>query len=179
MSLRDDIVKAVPEFDLIKNGELRDKALGVWEEALTDGGFTVEEMMQIPFTLLADNVEIKFLEHVRAVCQMCNAMAGVVKNMYGERVQLDKDTLIAGALLADIGKMIEFEKQLNGEIVKGHKGQMLRHPFTGVGMCFKADIPYEVMHVVAVHSKEGDHVKRSPEAVVFHHADFTSFDLVR
>jgi hypothetical protein len=35
------------------------------------------------------------------------------------------------------------------------------------------------MHVVAVHSKEGDHVKRSNEAIIFHHADFTSFDLVR
>ena len=179
MSLRDDIVRAVPEFDLIENKELRDKALGVWEEALTSGGFTVDEMMQIPFTLLADNVEIRFLEHVRAVCQMCNAMAGVVKNMYGERVELDKDTLIAGALLADIGKMIEFDRKPDGSLAKGHKGQMLRHPFTGVGMCFKADIPYEVMHVVAVHSKEGDHVKRSNEAIIFHHADFTSFDLVR
>ena len=47
MSLRDDIVRGVPEFDLIENKELRDKALGVWEEALTSGGFTVEEMMQM------------------------------------------------------------------------------------------------------------------------------------
>ena len=44
---------------------------------------------------------------------------------------------------------------------------------------FKRDIPYEVMHVIAVHSKEGDHVRRSPEAIIFHHADFTDFDLVR
>jgi hypothetical protein len=65
--------------------------------------------MQIPFTLLANNVEIRFLEHVRAVCQMCNEMTGVVKRMYGDRVDLDKNTLIAGALLADIGKMIEFD----------------------------------------------------------------------
>lgn len=179
MSLKDDILNAVPEFNLIENEDLKNKALGVWEEALSSGGFTVGEMMQIPFTLLADNVEIKFLEHVRAVCQMCNAMAGVVENMYGNRVDLDRDTLIAGALLADIGKMIEFDRDADGNLVKGHKGQMLRHPFTGVGMCFKAGLPYEVMHVVAVHSKEGDHVERSNEAVIFHHADFTSFDLVR
>jgi putative nucleotidyltransferase with HDIG domain len=179
MSLREDILKAVPEFDLIENNQLRDKALGVWEEALSTGGFTVEEMMRIPFTLLVDNVEIKFLEHVRAVCQMCNATAGVVERMYGNRVELDKDTLIAGALLADIGKMIEFDRRPDGTLVKGHKGQMLRHPFTGVGLCFKAGIPYEVMHIVAVHSKEGDHVERSNEAIIFHHADFTSFDLVR
>ena len=179
MSLREDILAAVPEFELIEDKTLRMRAVGVWEEALSTGGFTVKEMMQIPFTLLADNVEVKFLEHVRAVCQMCNAAANVIKTMYGKRVKLDKDTLIAGALLADIGKMIEYEKKPDGTIKKGHKGDMLRHPFTGVGLCFKAGLPYEVMHVVAVHSKEGDHVKRSPEAIIFHHADFISFDLVR
>jgi len=31
---------------------------------------------------------------------------------------------------------------------------------------------------VATHSKEGDHVTRSPESIIFHHADFIDFDLV-
>jgi len=177
--LRDDIIAAVPEFDLIQDKELRENSLAVWVEALETGGFSVEEMKEIPFTLLADNVNITFLEHVRTVCKMCDAMADVLIDAYSDRVKLNKDHLIAGALLADIGKMIEFEKQAGGELKKGHLGDMLRHPFTGVGMCFKRDIPYEVMHVIAVHSKEGDHVKRSPEAIIFHHADFTDFDLVR
>jgi hypothetical protein len=56
---------------------------------------------------------------------------------------------------------------------------MLRHPFSGVGLCFKHGVPDEVMHVVATHSKEGDHVKRSPESIIFHHADFTDFELVK
>jgi hypothetical protein len=33
--------------------------------------------------------------------------------------------------------------------------------------------------VIAVHSKEGDHFKRSAEAIIFHHADFTDFELVQ
>ena len=177
--MREEILTEVPEFALIENPELREKTLSVWVEALTTGGFNVEEMKQIPFTLLADNVDITFLEHVRAVCQMCHQMAGVLTGMYADRVNINHDHLISGALLADIGKMIEFEKQPGGDLKKGHLGEMLRHPFTGVGMCFKAGLPYEVMHIIAVHSKEGDHVKRSPEAIIFHHADFTDFDLVK
>jgi putative nucleotidyltransferase with HDIG domain len=177
--LKDDIIAAVPEFDWIRDEKLRENTLEVWVEALETGGFDVEEMSKIPFTLLADNVRITFLEHVRVVCQMCKAMGDVLINAYSDRVKINMDHLIAGALLADIGKMIEFEKQPGGELKKGHLGNMLRHPFTGVGMCFKRDIPYEVMHVIAVHSKEGDHVKRSAEAIIFHHADFTDFDLVR
>jgi len=177
--LRDDIIAAVPEFDWIQDENLRGNTIDVWVEALETGGFSVAEMKKIPFTLLADNVNITFLEHVRTVCQMCRAMADVLIEAYGDRAKINMDYLISGALLADIGKMIEFEKKPDGSLVKGHLGEMLRHPFTGVGMCFKRDIPYEVMHIIAVHSKEGDHVKRSPEAIIFHHADFTDFDLVR
>jgi len=177
--MRKEIIAAVPEFNQIEDKSLREKTLDVWVEALETGGFSVEEMKEIPFTLLADNVNITFLEHVRVVCQMSIAMADVLIKAYSDRVQINKDHLIAGALLADIGKMIEFEKLPNGQLKKGHLGDMLRHPFTGVGMAFKRDIPYEVMHVIAVHSKEGDHVKRSPEAIIFHHADFTDFELVK
>lgn len=177
--MREAILSAVPEFNEIQDEGLRAKTLDVWVEALETGGFTVEEMKRIPFTLLADNVNITFLEHVRVVCRMSIAMADVLIEAYGDRVKINRDHLVAGALLADIGKMIEFEKLPGDQLKKGHLGDMLRHPFTGVGMAFKRDIPYEVMHVIAVHSKEGDHVKRSPEAIIFHHADFTDFDLVK
>jgi hypothetical protein len=35
------------------------------------------------------------------------------------------------------------------------------------------------MHVVATHSSEGDHVKRFPESIIFHHADFIDFDIAK
>jgi hypothetical protein len=63
---------------------------------------------------------------------------------------------------------------------------MLRHPFSGVAMCYKHGIPPEVMHIVATHSFEGDPrppgsagVQRSIEAIIFHHADFIDFDIAR
>lgn len=177
--MRNEILRKIPEFDYIKDAELKEKVLTVWEEALSLGGFSVADLQRIPFTLLAENVSISFLEHVRTVCKMCRAMAEILIGMYKERVTINLDHLVAGALLADIGKMIEYQKKKNGNVIKGRKGELLRHPFSGVGLCFKAGIPYEVMHIIAVHSREGDHVKRSPEAIIFHHADFTDFELVR
>ncbi len=35
------------------------------------------------------------------------------------------------------------------------------------------------MHIIATHSKEGTGETRSPESIVFHHADFIDFDLVK
>lgn len=177
--MRKEIVAALPELSLIQDAALRDKVIDVWEEALKTGGFSLWDLKNMPFTLLADNVSVTFLEHVRAVCQMCVGMADVVCKSYGTRVPINKDVLVAGALLADIGKMIEFEKRPDGTLRKGHKGDMLRHPFSGVGMAFKHALPYEVMHIIAVHSREGDFVRRSPEAIIYHHAEFADFDLAR
>jgi hypothetical protein len=58
---------------------------------------------------------------------------------------------------------------------------MLRHPFSGVAMCYKHGIPAEVMHIVATHSFEGDppKVTRSIESIIFHHADFVDFDIAK
>ena len=88
-------------------------------------------------------------------------------------------TLLAGSLLADVGKPLEYDKDASGEVIKGHYGEMLRHPFSGVGMCYKHGLPPEVMHMVATHSHEGDKVQRSIESIIFHHADFVDFDIAK
>ncbi|UCE03316.1 MAG: hypothetical protein JSW67_03765 [Candidatus Latescibacterota bacterium] len=176
--MRDEIRKLFPELEEIANPELREKVVDVWEDAIRSGGWQPSDLMRIPFTLLADNVNIMYLEHIRTVCRMCIAMEKVLNDAYGERVRIDHDHLVAGALLADVGKMLEYVDQ-DGTIVKGRAGEFLRHPFSGVGLCYKHGIPDSVMHVVATHSKEGDHVKRFPESIIFHHADFTDFELVQ
>ena len=174
-----DVVRELfPEIQDIADGALREKVIAVWAEALDTGGWTADEVKSIPFTLLAENVKITYWEHIRTVCRMCMRMHDTLQSAYGDRYRGDRDTLIAGALLADVGKMLEYEKK-DGRVVQGHRGKMLRHPFSGVGLCFKHGVPDEVMHVVATHSKEGDHVKRSPESIIFHHADFTDFELVK
>lgn len=168
----------IPEFLDIANEDLRRRVLSVWEDALQQGGWQVEDLKRMPYTLLVENVDITFAEHVRVVCRLCMAMEQVLKEAYGDRYRIDHDTLVAGALLADIGKLLEFH-EVDGKYQWSSTYQYLRHPFTGVGLCFKHAIPEEVMHIIATHSWEGDKFKRKPESIIFHHADFTDFDLTR
>ena len=76
------------------------------------------------------------------------------------------------------GRPEEYAKKA-GKGVQGHAGGMLRHPVSGVGLCYKHDLPDEVMHIVATHSKEGDHVQRTIESIIFHHTDFIDFDIAK
>ncbi len=175
--MREQIVESIPEINLIKDADLREKTLQVWEDAIADGGWTFEAIRRMPFSVHVENCNITFIEHVRTVCKMCIAVADVLKESYGTRSNIHYDHLIAGALLADVGKLIEYEER-DGKISKAGRGQHLRHPFTGVAMSHFRGIPPEVQHIIATHSKEGEMMTRSNESVIFHHADFIDFDLV-
>ncbi len=173
------ITGLLPEIDEIKNTALRDKVIACWKDAIEFRGWTEDLLRSMPFTLLAENVRITFIDHVRAVCRMCIACDDVLTDIHGDRkTPVNRDYLIAGALLADVGKLCEFEV-IDGKPVKSDYGKHIRHPFSGVGLAFKHDVPSEVMHIIATHSKEGAGEKRLPESIIFHHADFIDFELVR
>ncbi len=177
------ISELFPDLLSISDHVLRDKVAAVWNEALTSGcggrGWTFDEIRAIPFTLLAGPIDMRFVEHLNSCCKQCIAIARVLGEVFGARVPVHLDHLIAGALLADVGKMLEFDKDASGKVIKGRFGDMLRHPFSGVALCYKHGLPAEVMHIVATHSHEGDKVERTIESWIFHHADFIDFDIAK
>jgi hypothetical protein len=168
----------IPEIDQIEDSELREKVTAVWEDALKQGGWNLEDLATMPYTLLVEGVTISFPEHVSIVARLCLAIEEVLREAYKDRYEINRDTLLAGALLADVGKLLEFSK--TGEEYEWAKMyRYLRHPFTGVGLCFKHALPEAVMHIVATHSWEGERFTRLPESIIFHHADFIDFDLTK
>ncbi len=177
--MEDLVTKLLPEVNEIQDETLRGQTVACWAEAIEYRGWTEQLLRNIPFTLLAENCEITFIDHVRAVCRMCMACDDVLREVHGVRcVPVNRDYLIAGALLADVGKLMEFEI-IDGKPHKSDYGKHIRHPFSGVGLAFKHGVPSEVMHVIATHSKEGAGEKRLAESIIFHHCDFIDFDLVK
>lgn len=176
--MKDEIQAMLPEINQIEDQTLREKVLAVWETAIEAGGWTIEALEQMPYTLL-EETDIRFPEHVRVVCRLCLAMLDVLQESYGSRYDIDRDALIAGALLADVGKLLEIQRGPKGGYVWAPMYTHLRHPFTGVALAYKHDLPPKVLHMIATHSWEGDRFKRQPESIIFHHADFTEFDLTK
>jgi putative nucleotidyltransferase with HDIG domain len=178
-----EIAKLFPSLMKIKQRSLREKVAAVWSEAITTGcggkGWTFAELRAVKFTLLAGDIDMKFVEHLNCCARQCIAIAEVLKKSFRCSIPINRDHLIAGALLADVGKPLEYDKDTSGKVVQGKFGQQLRHPFSGVALAFKHGIPAEVMHMIATHSHEGDKVERSIESIIFHHADFVDFDIAK
>ena len=95
------------------------------------------------------------------------------------KFKMDNDLLVAGALLHDVGKLVEYGKSGTGETVKSRCGKNLRHPFSGTVIALRNGLPDEVGHIIANHAHEGNGTLRSPEAVVVNKADFINFEAIK
>jgi len=174
MGIKAELISALPEIRLIKNQDLRERVIATWVEALKRGGWVVHDIERMPFTL-AKKVDLNFAQHVRSVTKVCIAVEETFDEIYGSALSLDRDVLIAGALLHDVGKLLEMEEE-DGVFKKTAAGKLVRHPFSGVALADANGLPAEVLHVIGTHSKEGDPYKRTPEAIILHYADFMNFD---
>ena len=116
----------------ISDETLRDKVAAVWNEAITTGcggkGWTFDELRNVKFTLLAGDIDLMFIEHLNSCVRQCIAIADVLESAFSGKIPIQRDILIAGALLADVGKPLEYDKDDSGNVIKGHYGDMLRHP---------------------------------------------------
>ena len=175
MSVREHVEKLWPELSWIRDPELREKTTLVWIEALERSVLEAEDLERIPFTLLAKDCPVSFMAHKRSVVHLCKHAAETMTEFYGDALPLDMDTLIAGSILIDVGKLLEYVIE-DGQAVVGKTGKYLRHPFTGVALAHKHGLPDEVCHMIATHAKEGNLGRRSVESIIAHHADFLTFE---
>jgi putative nucleotidyltransferase with HDIG domain len=165
-----------PELDWISDPSLRDKVERTWNEACARGGWGDDEIESIPFTMLVATGGVSLIDHTRLVTRICRRAAEAIAEM--GTVPLDRDTLMAGALLHDVGKLLEYRAE-KGAFAVSKTGKLLRHPISGLGLAMRNDLPEEVCHIIAVHSREGEGSYRSPEAIVLHHADFIAFETIK
>jgi len=154
-------------------GELKDKVIACWKLAQKEGGWSDGDLADIPFTLLLPDCPMNLFEHTEAVTQIAIAVYELLVR-YPQFKSINYEHLLAGALLHDVGKLLEYKKTSEG-VVKSRAGKLLRHPFSGAGLAMKVGLPDEVVHIIATHAKEGEGGYRSPESVIVHYADFTFF----
>ena len=170
----DDVYKLWPELEWIKDEALRNQTAETWALALKHSKLNANDLNEIPFTLLVKDCPVTFMEHKRAVVHISFTAAKVMQKYFCDNLPIDLDVVISGAILADVGKLLEYDKK-DGKSVVSDYGKYIRHPFSGVGLAMQCSVPDKVCHIIATHAGEGDLFKRSTEAYIVHHADFMSF----
>jgi putative nucleotidyltransferase with HDIG domain len=174
--MTEEVKKLWPELEWIKDISLREKTASTWELALSRSVLKAEDLENIPFTLLCGpDLKVSFMAHKRCVVHVARESGEKMNQFFGTDLPVNMDVLISGAILADVGKLLEYELDSSGRSIQGKYGQYLRHPFSGVSLAEECGVPPEVCHIIAAHAHEGDLVKRTTEAYIVHHADFMTF----
>ncbi len=172
--MNDEVLEIWPEIDWIQDEELKSAVYKCWVLAFERSPLQPIDLTEIPFTLLIPDCPATFMQHKRCVVHIARRSAEAMQEFLGHALPIDMDRVIAGAILADVGKLLEYET-VDGKAVQSDRGKLLRHPFTGVALAMECGIPDAVSHIIATHAGEGDMVKRSTEAYIVHHADFMSY----
>ena len=172
--MNQEVLNLWPELEWIQDQQLREATAKTWELALERSPLTAEDLNTIPFTLLVPDLDVSFMAHKRCVVHVARDAGNKMNEFFMDDLPVDMDVCISGAILADVGKLLEYDIK-DGQSCKSEMGKYVRHPFSGVGLAMEAGVPPQVCHIIAAHAGEGNLVTRSTEAYVVHHADFMTF----
>ena len=165
-----------PQFSRIQDDSLRHKAEDAMLLAAERGGWNADTIGKCPVTLNWPDCSVTWVEHVNDVTDVCIAAFDMQKKYYERNgVVFDRDRVVAGALLHDIGKLTEFACR-NGSVCHSENYQLMRHPLSGAIIAHDADLPDELVHLIAVHSFEGERSYQTAESAFVRKLDIFVFE---
>jgi putative nucleotidyltransferase with HDIG domain len=173
-ALRATVLEDLPELAQIRSDELRRKAIEAWAYALAETDFP--RVAAIPGEATPGVFALKRgsqTAHLRSVARIAIAIADEFAQEFPE-ARVDRDIVLAGALLHDVGKAWEFDptNRKRWEADKSQAGSpAMRHPVYGAHVCIAVGLPEEIAHIALGHSYEGDLMPRSLECLIVHRAD--------
>jgi 7,8-dihydroneopterin 2',3'-cyclic phosphate phosphodiesterase len=118
------------------------------------------------------------LQHTIGVTKLSMTLCDLVEEVYGGKV--DRDTVLAGALLHDIMKIYTYEPRGDGSYMSSPLGDRVDHLTLLVAELMKRGFPVDVVHVVASHHGDVSPVKpKTMEALIVSIADLADSELSR
>jgi hypothetical protein len=146
-----------PEIAQIDDPALREAVAETWRRLWEMSAY--EHLEDVPVSL---KVDYSGLKHAQAILQGAMALAPVWERVHG--VTFNRDHLIAGALLMDVSKLVEYRPRPG----RGHEatelGSALPHATYAAHLALELGVPLAVVHIVMAHSPNGGKAPATPEA---------------
>jgi putative nucleotidyltransferase with HDIG domain len=173
----DAVLSALPEAKEIRDPGLRRRVAAAFVLGLRESSFA--DIHDVPGEYDLDPT-VNLVAHTRLVTAMVMAAADAMVAQFPD-VKIDRDTLAAGSLVHDVGKIYEYDRRRavlwrDGRARSGYPP--VRHPIYGAHLALAAGLPESVVHIVASHAAEGARVRRSLEATLVATLDHVSWELL-
>jgi 7,8-dihydroneopterin 2',3'-cyclic phosphate phosphodiesterase len=118
------------------------------------------------------------LEHTIAVARLAKTLSEIVEQVYGCKV--DRDLVIAGALLHDAMKRYVYAPDEKGGFGPSQLGERIDHLTLLVAEMYRLGYPLDLIHVVASHHGDASPISpRTIEALIVSIADYADSEMNR
>ena len=121
--MREAVNQLWPEIQWIGDTKLREQVTQTWIKALQRSPLKPNDLNYIPFTLLVPHCPVTFMQHKRCVVHMARKCAEAMQEFMGSALPVNVDTVVAGAVLADVGKLLEYEIGPDGQARQSERAQ--------------------------------------------------------
>ena len=178
MGFATEVREAFPELDEIDDADLRDRTVAVWVDALEASEFdSLAEIPWVPGFIPVVGPDEDQIGHIRQVTAGCLAMAETLTSMR-PGLEVDRDLLVAGALLHDISKLYEIAAAAAEGAADGYTelNAYLPHPHYSVHQLAEADFSLEMLNLVLAHTEMSKVEPQSIEAKIVESVDLLVTD---
>lgn len=132
----------------IESEELRKAVVDFYREMLNMSSY--QDYNEVPMIHADHSKKNTYLMHHEAVCtQASYEVAKCVAKAY--QLELNMDMLIAGDLLHDASKFLEYWKK-DGEVGKTAIGKLLPHSLYAAHYAYEKGFPPEIVHLILAHT---------------------------
>jgi hypothetical protein len=163
--------KFFPILDRFKDTKLAITVSKIWIEIWENSKW--EKLEEAPWRIICPGINL--IDHTNNVAKEAFNFAQVRNEVIDEKI--DTDILLAGALLHDVGILLELEPAENNSVVESKRGSLFQHGFIGACSAFIDDIPDEVVHIIICHTRKSRVIPKTREAIILHYVDSADADL--
>ena len=159
-----DVLAIFPEIEQIEDAALRRAIVEVWEELWAASPW--RDVHELP---TSPEIPYPTIPHNQCVMALALAVADGFERFHGIRV--NRDHLIAAAVLQDAGKLVEYRPGPDGGAEFSDLGKAYPHAFWAAHLALQKGVPDEVVHVVLTHSPQAPKFPNSLEGKILYYVD--------
>lgn len=178
---RESIYEIFPELHEIQDRELKEKCADTWLDAVKEGNWEEKggfEKMPVVVAGLSKKCPETNILHTRTVARIAMSMCDDLNNNYPDAGACNRDMVIAGAILHDVGKLLEYDC-VDGAFCFAEDHQKFNHPSWGAYLAKRNNLPKDVIHIILAHSDlmspGGEKCYQTRESLMVKYADCMAF----
>jgi hypothetical protein len=159
-----DVIAMFPQVSEIGDARLRESVIGIWQELWSRSAWN--NVADLP---TSGEIPYPNLPHSQCVVTMALAVADAFEKHHG--IKVNRDYLIAAAVLQDASKVVEYEPGPDGKARHTNIGRNFPHGFWCAHLAVSKGLPDEIAHVMLTHSPQAARFPQTLEGKILYYVD--------